>query len=173
MSVPKLFAKYSQVSGSVFLITHLMLVFANTMFLKAGLTLSRTYTIYLKPLLKDVFYLMPEEKKLTRGDYVILTREPSPMPPKKFYWNNIGEGYLLNGDNAGLMRLEWDFFGAEDIYMSLHPIKREGDTPIRRMKTEKRHLHWEKDWLARPHWRSAQSFSKKFLHNISVKSDLI
>ena len=88
---------------------------------------ARTYTIYLKPLLKDVFYLMPEEKKLTRGDYVILTREPSPMPPKKFYWNNIGEGYLLTGENAGLMRLEWDFFGAEDIYMSLHPMRREAE----------------------------------------------
>lgn len=85
---------------------------------------ARTYTVYLKPLLKDVFYLMPEEKKLTRGDYVILTREPSPTPQRKYYWNNIGEGFILSGANAGIMRLDWDFFGAEDIYMSLHPINR-------------------------------------------------
>ncbi|MBI3556166.1 MAG: hypothetical protein HY074_07875 [Deltaproteobacteria bacterium] len=85
---------------------------------------ARTYTVYLKPLLKDVFYLMPEEKKLTRGDYVILTREPAPVPPRKYYWNNIGEGFILAGANSGLMRLEWDFFGADDIYMSLHPMNR-------------------------------------------------
>jgi hypothetical protein len=85
---------------------------------------ARTYTVYLKSLLKDVFYLMPEEKKLTRGDYVILTREPSPNPPRKFYWNNIGEGFILSGPNAGIMRLDWDFFGGNDIYMSLHPTNR-------------------------------------------------
>jgi hypothetical protein len=85
---------------------------------------ARTYTVYLKPLLKDVFYMMPEEKKLTRGDYVILSREPSPNPPRKYYWNNIGEGHILSGNNAGLMRLDWDLFGAEDIYMSLCPINR-------------------------------------------------
>ena len=85
---------------------------------------TRTYTVYLKPLLKDVFYLMPEEKKLTRGDYVILTREPSPNPPRKYYWNNIGEGFILSGVNSGLMRLEWDLFGAGDIYMSLSPMNR-------------------------------------------------
>lgn len=93
---------------------------------------ARTYTVYLKPLLKDVFYMMPEEKKLTRGDYVILSREPSPNPPRKYYWNNIGEGHLLADNNAGLMRLDWDLFGAEDIYMSLHPMNRGevSDLPI-------------------------------------------
>jgi hypothetical protein len=85
---------------------------------------ARTYTVYLKPLLKDVFYMMPEEKKLTRGDYVILSREPSPNPPRKYYWNNIGEGHILGGHNAGLMRLDWDLFGGGDIYMSLHPMNR-------------------------------------------------
>lgn len=90
---------------------------------------ARTYTVYLKSLLQDVFYLMPEEKRLTRGDYVILTREPSPVPPRKYFWNNIGEGYVLGGTNAGLMRLDWDLFGALDIYMSLQPMTRGEGTP--------------------------------------------
>lgn len=89
---------------------------------------AKTYTVYLKPLLKDVFYLLPEEKRLTRGDYVILTREQSQTPGRKFFWNNIGECYLMGGENAGLMRLSFDLFGANDIYMSLHPINREADS---------------------------------------------
>lgn len=83
---------------------------------------AKTYTVYLKSLLRDVFYLLPEEKKLTRGDYAILTREPSPVPTRKYFWNNIGESYLLSGQNAGLMRMSFDLFGAEDIYMNLSPV---------------------------------------------------
>jgi hypothetical protein len=86
---------------------------------------AKTYTVYLKTLLKDVFFLLPEQKRMTRGDYVILTREPSQTAGRKYFWNNIGECYLLDGANAGLMRLSFDLFGAEDIYMSLHPINRE------------------------------------------------
>lgn len=86
---------------------------------------AKTYTVYLKTLLKDVFYLLPEQKKLTRGDYVILSREVSQTPGRKYYWNNIGECYLLSGQNSGLMRLSFDLFGVNDIFMSLHPINKE------------------------------------------------
>ncbi|HLD99191.1 MAG TPA: hypothetical protein VJB59_02965 [Bdellovibrionota bacterium] len=85
---------------------------------------AKTYTVYLKPLLGSVFYLLPEEKRLTRGDYVILTREPSMTPGRKYFWNNIGECFVLGEGNSGIMRLEFDLFGAKDIYMSLHPICR-------------------------------------------------
>lgn len=85
---------------------------------------AKTYTVYLKTLLKDVFYLLPEQKRMTCGDYVILTREPSQTTGRKYFWNNVGECYLLRDKNAGLMRLSFDLFGAEDIYMSLHPINR-------------------------------------------------
>jgi len=91
---------------------------------------TKTYTVYLKTLLKDVFYLLPEQKRLTRGDYVILTREASQTPGRKYYWNNIGECFVLTDQNAGLMKLSFDLFGANDIYMSLHPIQREDDDSV-------------------------------------------
>lgn len=84
---------------------------------------SKTYSVYLKTLLKDVFYLLPEQKRLTRGDYVILTREPSQMLGRKYFWNNIGECYILTDQNAGLMKLSFDLFGANDLFMNLCPQK--------------------------------------------------
>lgn len=89
---------------------------------------AKTYTVYLKTLLKDVFYVLPEQKRMTRGDYVILTRELSQTPGRKYFWNNIGECYLLGGQNAGFMKLSFDLFGAEDIYMNLHPIHKEAQS---------------------------------------------
>jgi|GEM_PF-1128244 len=85
---------------------------------------TKTYTVYLKTLLSDVFYLLPEQKRLTRGDYVILTREMSQTPGRKYFWNNIGECYLLGGANSGMMRLSFDLFGAGDLYMGMHPMNR-------------------------------------------------
>src|ERR1700722_17765180 len=56
---------------------------------------NKTYFIYLKTLLKDVFYLLPEQKKITEADYVLLTREPSQNPSRKYYWNNVGDGVVM------------------------------------------------------------------------------
>ena len=81
----------------------------------------KTYTIYLKTFLNDVFYLLPEQKKMTKADYIILTREPSQNPSRKYFWNNVGEGVLLTGENAGLLQLTWDIFGDSDIYLNLYP----------------------------------------------------
>ena len=86
---------------------------------------SKTYIVYLKALLKDEFFLLPEQKRLTRGDYVILTREDSVTPGRKYFWNNIGECFVLSGMNAGFMKLSFDLFGGSDIYMNLHPINRD------------------------------------------------
>ena len=91
---------------------------------------AKTYNVYLKTLLKDVFYLLPEQKRLTRGDYVILTRENSQTQGRRFYWNNIGECFLLTGQNAGLMKLSFDLFGADDIYMNLHPMNQDEEKPV-------------------------------------------
>jgi hypothetical protein len=41
---------------------------------------------------------------------------------KKYFWNNVGEGRLLDGENDGLLELSWDLFG-EDVYMTVDPIK--------------------------------------------------
>ncbi len=82
---------------------------------------SRTYTIFLKTFVNDVFYLLPETRDLSRGDYGILTRVPSPTPNRKYIWNNVGSAFRLEDNNFGLLHLQWDLFGAPDIYMSLIP----------------------------------------------------
>lgn len=82
----------------------------------------KTYTVHLKTLLKDTFYLLPNSKQtMSNADFVILTREVAQNPGKKYFWNNVGEGRVLNGENEGIMELIWDILGP-DLYMTLHPI---------------------------------------------------
>jgi hypothetical protein len=83
----------------------------------------KTYTVHLKALLKDTFYLLPNTKPTTTdAEFVILTREPAQNSGKKYFWNNVGEGRVLDGVNHGLMQLSWDVLMADDIYMTLHPL---------------------------------------------------
>lgn len=86
-------------------------------YLRDGL---KTYTVNLKTLLGDKFYLLPNSKPEMGADFVILTREPAQNLGRKYFWNNVGDGRVLDGPNAGIMRLTWDIF-AGDIYMNLHP----------------------------------------------------
>ena len=83
----------------------------------------QTYTVVLKTFLKEKYYLLPNTKPNFPGDYVILTREPHFQAHRKFFWNSVGEGKLLEGANHGLMKLSWDLL-AGDIYMSLHPTSK-------------------------------------------------
>ena len=84
---------------------------------------AKTYHVFIKTLLGSKFYLLPENRTPHKYEYVILTREPSPTPDKKYYWSSVGEGKILMGENKGLMQLSWDFFGANDIYMKLEPME--------------------------------------------------
>lgn len=81
----------------------------------------KTYTIHIKTFLNDVFYLLPETKRPTEADYVLLTREPSQQVGRKYFWNSIGEGKLLQGDNSCFVNLLWDVWGVDDIYLNLYP----------------------------------------------------
>ena len=83
---------------------------------------AKTYHVFIKTLLGSKFYLLPENRNPQKYEYVILTREPSQTPDKKYYWSSVGEGKILMGENQGLMKLEWDFFGSSDIYMRLEPV---------------------------------------------------
>lgn len=87
-------------------------------YLRDGL---KTYTLVLKALLKDQFYLLPNTKEEQEADFVILTREPGLNIGRKYFWNNVGEGKFLEGANHGIMKLSWDIFGP-DLYMNLHPL---------------------------------------------------
>jgi hypothetical protein len=81
---------------------------------------STTYSIYLKTLLKDQFYLLPEQDVNRPFDFVILTREPSHMPGKKYFWNRVGTAKLLSDQNAGVMQLNFDLFNCVDLYLNFH-----------------------------------------------------
>lgn len=81
---------------------------------------STTYTVFLKTLLKDQFYLLPEQDVNRPFDFVILTREPSNLPGKKYFWNRVGTARLLGDENAGIMKLEFDLFAGVDLYLNFH-----------------------------------------------------
>lgn len=81
---------------------------------------SSTYSVYLKMLLKDSFYLLPEQDVGRPYDFVILTREPSNLPGKKYFWNRVGTAKLLSDQNSGIMKLDFDLFGSIDLYLSFH-----------------------------------------------------
>ncbi len=91
---------------------------------------AKTYHVFIKTLLRAKFYLLPENRNPQKYEYVILTREPSQTPDKKYYWNSVGEGKILMGQNQGLMKLEWDFFGSDDIYMKLDPMEEKAPESI-------------------------------------------
>ena len=88
-------------------------------FLREGL---KTYTVHLKTFLQDQFYLLPNTKEKDNSDYVLLTREPSKTTGKKYFWNRVGEGHILDSDNPAVARLSFDLLDAE-LYMNLHPIR--------------------------------------------------
>lgn len=77
-----------------------------------------TYTLHLKTLLKDTFYLL-QNTKSPSPDFVILTREPAQNMNRKYFWNNVGEGNILSGQ--GILKLKWDVF-ADELYMKIDPI---------------------------------------------------
>jgi hypothetical protein len=80
-----------------------------------------TYTVHLKTFLKDTFYLL-QNTKSENPDFVILTREPSQNPSRKYFWNHVGEVEVLGGVNDGIMRMKWDLLNGE-IYMKAEPVK--------------------------------------------------
>jgi hypothetical protein len=93
-------------------------------YLKEG---QRTYSVNLKTFLNQPFYLLPNSKPELPADYVILTREDAKHISRKYFWNNIGEGFILDGINHGVMKLTWDLL-VDNIYMCLHPIS--GREPV-------------------------------------------
>lgn len=90
---------------------------------------SATYTIYLKMLLKDHFFLLPEREFGKPHDMVILTREPSNLPGKKYFWNRIGTAKLLSDQNSGIMKLDFDLIDTA-LFLSFHDssVKEQNDS---------------------------------------------
>lgn len=80
---------------------------------------STTYSLYLRMFLKDQFFLLPEQEAGRPFDFVILTREPSSLPGKKYFWNRVGTAKLLSDQNSGILKLEFDLLEAE-LYLNFH-----------------------------------------------------
>lgn len=90
----------------------------------------RTFSLYLNTFLKDVFYLVPGQKRYTSAEYVIMSRQNSSKPGKKFVWKPVGEARSIQSGGFPLLTLSWDLLGAGDIYMSLTPISETGETAM-------------------------------------------
>ncbi len=82
----------------------------------------RTYTVTLKTFLNERFYLLSNLKPENKTDFVILTRETAQNIARKYFWNSVGDGEILDGVNHGLMKLSWDVL-SDGLYMSLHPFE--------------------------------------------------
>lgn len=80
----------------------------------------KTFRVTIHTVKEIEYFLLPEKKFLGR-DFTILRREPSHDAKRKFLWTTVGEGKILTGINSGLMQLNWDLFGANDVFMNLHP----------------------------------------------------
>jgi hypothetical protein len=67
---------------------------------------------------KDGYTLEPETDVNSNHDYVIFYENLESEELEK-----VGVGYLLHGKNAGLIRLEWDFYDSSSIYINLARYK--------------------------------------------------
>ena len=79
-----------------------------------------TYAIHLRMFLKDTFYLI-KNMKAPVPEYVLLTREPSIKPTRKYFWNNVGEGRVLGDENEGLIAIKFDLLD-HTFYMKHEPF---------------------------------------------------
>ncbi|MEZ4743988.1 MAG: hypothetical protein R3B45_16330 [Bdellovibrionota bacterium] len=72
--------------------------------------------IHINDLPHQLFYIYAEESINHTFDYTIFIQDRSTeeLIP-------VGVGYLLVGDNAGLIRLDWDFYNNSNIYINLTP----------------------------------------------------
>lgn len=64
-----------------------------------------THTFFLKP------STTPDK------DYAICIKEPIKTEPGKYLFREVGMAKLCDFPNEGLLSLEWDFLGANHIYM--------------------------------------------------------
>lgn len=84
---------------------------------------SDTYTVYIKSLLRDVFFLRSIKfKREEKEKMTILTREKAFSQNGKDHWNYVGSCESLTGENSTLLKMNWDFFGVGDVYMNLMPF---------------------------------------------------
>ena len=79
---------------------------------------SDSYELQIYGLEQNKYILRPEINPETNCDYVIYYKN---LESKKF--EQVGVGHLLNDLNAGLIRLEWDFYDSSNIYISLSKHK--------------------------------------------------
>ena len=68
----------------------------------------------------DSHVLIPEADVRADNDYVIYHRSPHIRGLRQ-----VGVGYLMSEGNAGIIQLEWDVYGNNDIYLNLSKLAAE------------------------------------------------
>lgn len=71
--------------------------------------------IDLFPGLTNTYYLKPSNTK--EKDYAICMKEAKKTEPGKYLFREVGFANLCEAPNESLLYLEWDFLGANDIYL--------------------------------------------------------
>jgi hypothetical protein len=66
----------------------------------------------------DGYSLHPEKDIQTSYDYIICYENLNNKNLER-----VGVAYLLHGQNAGLIQLEWDLYSSKDIYLNLNNSK--------------------------------------------------
>ena len=78
------------------------------------------YGLQINGFAPDSHVLIPEMDVRADNDYVIYHRSSRVRGLRQ-----VGVGYLMSEDNAGLIQLEWDVYGNSDIYLDLSRLAEE------------------------------------------------
>lgn len=78
------------------------------------------YKLLLNGFAPDSHILIPETDIGADYDYVIYHRKPHVRGLRQ-----VGVGYLMSKPNGGLVQLEWDIYGSNDIYLNLSRLAKE------------------------------------------------
>ncbi|MCB9092872.1 MAG: hypothetical protein H6621_00060 [Halobacteriovoraceae bacterium] len=71
--------------------------------------------LFINSLSKGNYYLAAENDPLSVHDFTIFYTESDKFDSGE----PVGVGFLLTDENAGLIRLEWDIFGVNDMYVNI------------------------------------------------------
>ena len=84
-----------------------------------------TYNLYLSTFITDegriIYYMLPDNDPNKPYDFVLLTRQNSHKPERKYYWQKVGQAYKHTNNGDPILRLDWDLFKTENIFMRLTP----------------------------------------------------
>ena len=86
-----------------------------------------TYNLYISTFMSEeskiVFHMLPDNDPNRPYDFVLLTRQKSIRSERKYHWQKVGQAYKYDNQGESIIRLDWDFFQTENIFMNLTPLE--------------------------------------------------